>query len=46
MNRRTGSGRQRITTEENGNLIEDLICSQEDNPRSHMLSRVVEKKRW
>ena len=44
MDRRTGSNRQRtITTEENENLIESLICSQEDNPGSHMSPREVEK---
>ena len=45
MGRKAGSGRQRtITTEENKNLIENLICSQEENPGSHILPREVEKK--
>ena len=44
MDRRAGSGRQRtITTEENENVIENLIFSQEDNPGSHMSLREVEK---
>ena len=45
MGRKAGSGRQRtITTEENKNLTENLICSQEENPGSHILPREVEKK--
>ena len=45
MDKRAGSGRQQaITTEENENLTENLICSQEDNLSSHMPSREVEKK--
>ena len=44
MDRRAGSGRQQtITTKEKENLTENLICSQEDNPGSHMSLRVVEK---
>ena len=44
MDRRAGSGRQRIiSTEENENLIENLIFSQEDNPGGHMSPREVEK---
>ena len=44
MERRSGSGRPRtITTEENTDLIKDLICSQEDNPGSHMSPRNSEK---
>ena len=44
MDRKAGSGRQRrITTEENENLNENLICPQEDNPGSHMLPREVGK---
>ena len=40
MDRRAGSGRQRtITTEEKENLIENLICSQEENPGSRMSPR-------
>ena len=41
---RAGSGRQRtITTEENKNLIENLISSQEDNPGRYMSRRQVEE---
>ena len=44
MYRRAGSGRQRtITTEENENLTENLICLLEDYPGSHMSPREVEK---
>ena len=44
MDRRSGSGRPRtITTEENADLVEDLICSQEDNPGSHLSPRNIEK---
>ena len=44
MDRRAGSGRQRtITTEENENLIENLIYSKEYNPGSHMSPREIEK---
>ena len=44
MYRRAGSGRQRaITTEENENLTENLICLQEDYPGSQMSPREVEK---
>ena len=41
--RRAVSGRQRTNTNKNENLIENLICSQEDNPGSQMLPREVEK---
>ena len=44
MDSSAGSGRQLIiTNEENENLIENLICSQEDNPGSHLSPREVEK---
>ena len=44
MDGRAGSGRQRIiTTEENENLIENLICSQEDSLGSFMSLSEVEK---
>ena len=44
IDKRADSGRQRtITTEEDENLIENLICSQEENPGSHMSPREVEK---
>ena len=36
MNRKEGSGRPRsVTTEENTDLIEELICSQEEAPHTH-----------
>ena len=42
VDRIAGSGRRRtITTEENENLIENLICSQEDNQGSNMSPREV-----
>ena len=45
MDRIASSGRRRtITTEENENLIENLIYSQEDNPGSNMSPREVEKQ--
>ena len=44
IDKRADSGRQRtITTEEDENLIENLICSQEENPGSLMSPREVEK---
>lgn len=44
MERKQGSGRPRtVCTEENENLVEQLICSQEDNPGSHMSPREIEK---
>ena len=45
MDRRAGSSRQRtIATKENENHIENLICSQEEIPGSHMLPRDFGKK--
>ena len=44
MDRRAGSGRPWTTVaEENEEMIEDLICSQEEKPRSHMSPREIEK---
>ena len=44
MDRRSGSGRPRTAmTEENEAMIEDLICSQEEKPGSHMSPREIEK---
>ena len=44
MNRQPGSGRPRtVTTEDNEDLVESLICSQEDKPGSHMSPREIEK---
>ena len=42
MNRKEGSGRPRsVTTEENTDLIEELICSQEEVPHTHLASREI-----
>ena len=44
MDRRSGSGRPRTAmTEENEAIVEDLICSQEEKPGSHMSPREIEK---
>ena len=44
MDRKTGSGRPgTVTNVQNEELVEDLICSQEDNPGSHMSLREIEK---
>ena len=44
MDRRPGSGRPRTAaTAENEQIVEDLICSQEENPGSHMSPREIEK---
>ena len=47
MNRKEGSGRPRsVTTEENTDLIEELICSQEEAPRTHLAPcRIAEQTR-
>ena len=43
MDRRPGFGRPVIvTTEENEELIGDLICSQEENPGTHLSKREIE----
>ena len=40
MNRKEGSGRSRsVTTEENTDLTEELICSQEDAPHTNLAPR-------
>ena len=45
MDRIAVSGRQRtITNEENENIIENLTCSQEDNPGSHISRKEVEHR--
>ena len=37
MNRKEGSGQpMSVTTEENTDLIEELICSQEEDPYTHL----------
>ena len=42
MNRKEGSGRPRsVTVEENTNLIEELICSQEETLHSHLAPRKI-----
>ena len=42
MNRKEGSGRPRlIITEENTDLIEELICSQEEAPYTHLTPRKI-----
>ena len=44
VDRRAGSGRQQTTTtEENENLVENLICSEADNPGIHIWPREVDK---
>ena len=44
MERGPGSGRPTtVATPENEEIIEELICSQEDNPGSHMSPREIEK---
>ena len=45
MDRRSGSGRPRtVTTEENEMIVEELICSQEENPGTHLSPREIEKE--
>jgi len=42
IDRRPGFGRLvTVSTEENGDLVEDLICSQEDEPGSHFCPREI-----
>ena len=42
MNRKEGSGQPRsVTVEENTNLIEELICSQEETLHSHLAPRKI-----
>ena len=42
MNRKEGSGQPRsVTTEENTDLIEELICSQEEAPHTHLAPRKI-----
>ena len=44
MDRQPGSGRPAtVTTEENEELVGDLICSQEENPGTHLSPREIEK---
>ena len=45
MNRKEGSDRPRsVTTEENTDLVEELICSQEEAPHTHLTSRKIAKQ--
>ena len=45
MNRKVGSGQPRsVTTEENTNLIKELICSQEEAPHTHLAPREIAKQ--
>ena len=42
MNKKEGSGRPRsVTTEENTDLIEERICSQEEAPHTHLAPRKI-----
>ena len=42
MNRKEGSGRPRsVTTEENTDLIEELVCSKEEAPHTHLAPRKI-----
>ena len=42
MNKKEGSGQSMsVTTEENTNLIEELICSQEEALDTHLASRKI-----
>ena len=44
MKRRPGSGRPRSTiTPENEEIVEQLICSQEESPGTHMSPREIER---
>ena len=44
MDRKKGSGRPvTVSTEENQELVEDLICSQEEQPHSHQAPRKIEE---
>ena len=45
MNRRHSSGCPRtVCTEENVNLIKELVCLQEDQPHTHLAPRKVAKQ--
>ena len=45
MNRKEGSGRPRsVTTEQNTDLIEKLICSQEEASHAHLAPRKIAKQ--
>ena len=44
MERRPGSERPRtVTTAENEEMVEELICSQEEKPGTHLSPREIEK---
>ena len=43
MDRKSGSRRPRtVSTKENEDLVEELICSQKDNPGSHLSPRYLD----
>ena len=45
MNKKEGSGQSMsVTTEENNNLIEELICSQEEASHSHLAPRTISEQ--
>ena len=45
IDRKEGSGRPRsVTTEENTDLIEELICSQEEAPHTYLAPRKIAKQ--
>ena len=45
MSRKEDSGRPRsVTTEENTDLIEEMICSQEEAPYTHLAPRKIAKQ--
>ena len=44
MKRAKGSGHPKnVATDENTDIVEELICSQEEQPHSHQAPRVIEK---
>ena len=46
MDRRQGSGQPRIfSTEENMDLIEELVCSQKERPHTHLAPRKLAEQR-
>ena len=46
MNRKEGSGKPRsVTTEENTDLIEELICSQEEAPHTYLIKYLTHTPR-
>ena len=44
MDRKSGFGKPRtVLTNQNEDLVDELFCSQEDNPESHLSPREIEK---